>query len=541
MQLLWLGCAVVALLILIVLVGFIWLAKLYRDEKTDPLRKLRGLEAPFFDSLADEVIGANQVQHNEWVEALGKTFKFNGFGKFDYRLVTSDLRALSYILNSPIYEKPWQTQRLLSSFLGRGIGIMEGKEHARLRRIVAPAFSNTNVRRLYAPVFAEKAAQLCEVWENAILSDEKKQPELDVSHWLNRATLDVIGLASFDHDFDGLRNDNQQIFKAYKEMFEQFIKGKLIDVIIQIYCPWITKFWKTNVSQIFQKNMKIIYTFGESVIQNKKRLVSAASSQGLSEKNGFGSDLLSRLLEANINSSLDPSQRLTDKEILDQINNFLFAGSDSSALAMCWCLDFLAHHPTIQTQLREEVRSMTRGSDMEEYTAALETLPYLDSVVKETLRLSSPVHSTIRAPVQDDMIPLSEELALADGTVVREIKVRKGTYIHIPLEAFNIDKAMWGEDATEFKPERWSTLSSEAKSHPGLGGVLSFSFGPHSCPGWKFALTEIKVFIAALVSQFVFTPCEEIQRVNVILQRPYVQYKWEEGCKLPLKVELYAQ
>lgn len=84
--------------------------------------------------------------HEEWVEKYGKTFRFHGFGsvrtsplnglhggeltandsdffnisQYDYRLMSLDLRAVSHVLNSPVYEKPWQTRKLLSRLLGRG-------------------------------------------------------------------------------------------------------------------------------------------------------------------------------------------------------------------------------------------------------------------------------------------------------------------------------------------------------------------------------------------------------------------------------------
>lgn len=82
---------------------------------------------------------------------------------------------------------------------------------------------------------------------------------------------------------------------------------------------------------------------------------------------------------------------------------------------------------------------------------AIDSLPYLDAVLKETLRLSPPAHSTIRVAMVDDEIPLSEEMKMRDGSVETVFKVKKGQWFHIPLEASNIDKAMWGEDAWEFK------------------------------------------------------------------------------------------
>jgi len=68
---------------------------------------------------------------------------------------------------------------------------------------------------------------------------------------------------------------------------------------------------------------------------------------------------------------------------------------------------------------------------------------------------------------------------------------------------------------------------------------MTFSFGPHSCLGYKFTIAEIKVFLATIVSQFVFTPAEgvEITKFNAILTRPYVK---ELGTRLPVVVGRYT-
>ena len=55
----------------------------------------------------------------------------------------------------------------------------------------------------------------------------------------------------------------------------------------------------------------------------------------------------------------------------------------------------------------------------------------------------------------DTIIPLSEPLRCTDGTVITEVPVPKGTTILLNLRACNTNKALWGEDACEWKPERW--------------------------------------------------------------------------------------
>jgi cytochrome P450 len=164
-------------------------------------------------------------------------------------------------------------------------------------------------------------------------------------------------------------------------------------------------------------------------------------------------------VKANAESGLPSDQRVTDQEMLDIVNTILSAGSDTVALAIIWALHFLATHPEAQARLREEVTTVPLYSPSQVCTEeemialfdSIDSLPYLDAVLKESLRLSPSVHSTIRVAMMDDEIPLSEEMKMRDGSVENVFRVKKGQWIHIPLEASNIDRAIWGEDAWEFK------------------------------------------------------------------------------------------
>jgi len=132
---------------------------------------------------------------------------------------------------------------------------------------------------------------------------------------------------------------------------------------------------------------------------------------------------------------------------MDQISTLLFAGSDTTSLAVAWCLHHLSLNPRIQTRLKEELQSLRSVEEL----SVVDKLPYLNAVVQETLRLSPPAHSTIRVAMRDDMIPLSHPINLRDGAVVREVHIRKGSYVHIPIEGLNMSKDIWGKDALIFE------------------------------------------------------------------------------------------
>lgn len=173
-----------------------------------------------------------------------------------------------------------------------------------------------------------------------------------------------------------------------------------------------------------------------------------------------GSDDL--LVKSNVAIDLPPEFRISDQDILHNVNTFMFAGSDTSSLSVTWTLLLLAQNPTIQTRLRDELLSVSLSStssdlgedEIQALHDAISNLPFLHNVTRESLRLIPPVHSSLRVATQDDQIPTMYPVHKRDGTVdenLRKVKVSKGSFIHVAIEAFNLDKHVWGSDAWEFK------------------------------------------------------------------------------------------
>lgn len=169
-------------------------------------------------------------------------------------------------------------------------------------------------------------------------------------------------------------------------------------------------------------------------------------------------------MKSNASTDIAPEQRISDEDMLHNINTFMFAGSDTSSLSVTWTLLLLAQHPAIQTRLREELIAVALVENFYELTPEevdslyekIADLPYLQNVVRESLRLIPPVHSSLRVAMEDDEIPTSSPvmMRMADGSVregLKSVKISKGSFVHVPIEAFNLDKEIWGEDAWDFK------------------------------------------------------------------------------------------
>ncbi|KIJ68616.1 hypothetical protein HYDPIDRAFT_81313 [Hydnomerulius pinastri MD-312] len=537
---------------------------------SDPLKNVQGPEGSLLQNHFREVMDPTHSPdtHDSWVKAYGRTFKFHGFGRHDYRLFSVDVRVISHVLNSPVYEKPWQTRSLLTRLFGRGVFAMEGEEHKILRKLISPAFSTQAIKAM-TPIFFQKAEELRDRWECLTATPTSIDAEglpplppppylptrsladtvLDVSHWFSRAAFDVIGLAGFDYHFRSLQHESEDVYLAYRNMFKVADRNPGVRGLIQLYFPFIEKILPDEGSRILKESQAVIQQAGKELIQSKKTAILAekASAKDIKEK-----DILSLLIKSNL--STDESKRISDADLLDQLSTFLFAGSDSTSLTMAWCTHLLSLNPDVQARLRDEIFSLSAcssntttssGYSPQSHAEAIDALPYLDAVIRETLRLCPPVHGTMRVATRDDNIPVSSPILLRDGTVVREgetFPIRKGSYVHVPIEALNFSEDIWGTDARSFNPDRWTSLpcTARAPAYPGIANLMTFSFGPHACPGWKFSILQTKIFMATLLPHFVFEPAADIQKFNAVLTRPYVYDQFEHGARLPLKVGKYT-
>jgi cytochrome P450 len=160
----------------------------------------------------------------------------------------------------------------------------------------------------------------------------------------------------------------------------------------------------------------------------------------------------------------------------------------------------MCRHPEIQEALRKELRRAYPSSDPSWDELSGTQLPLLDGVVHETLRLHPAVSELVKVvcatpshscrwfshlqaqPVTDDTLPLGTPVTLADGSVIDQLHVPAGTKLAVPITVVNRMRSLWGDDAWEFKPERWANggaiIPAAAKDIQGHRHLLTFINGP---------------------------------------------------------------
>ncbi|ESK92976.1 cytochrome p450 [Moniliophthora roreri MCA 2997] len=516
--------------------------------RVNPLRRLGG--PPVKSLFANHLYAVLDPAHSplvyeNFVKKYGRSIRIRGVGPWDDRLLTLDPLSLSHVLkNTQVYEKPWQSRKLITSLIGEGMLSAEGQTHKRQRRVATPAFSIQNMRALVPLVF-RKGEELKDKWAAMLDRDAEKQREaiVDVCHWVSRATFDVIGLAGFDYNFNAIQDETNELFVAYKEMFEVAIsQSNMFRTLMTVYIPYLNKLFPDKIARTVERCQSVIRRVAGHLIQEKKRKIADGIKSGYAYE---GKDLLTLLLKSNDAVDLPPEHRISDEDILNNINTFMFAGSDTSSLTVTWLLYLLATHPDTQSRLRDELLPLASSSELEFSEEEIQSiyeqiaeLPYLHNVVREALRLIPPVHSSIRVATRDDLVPTMYPV----GEDKRhQVLLSKGSFVHVSVEAFNLDKEVWGEDAWVFNPDRWEKLPNKVLEQPGLfSNILTFSAGPRSCIGMRFSMIEIKAFVFILLTNFAFKPTDDhIIKANVVLTRPYIKGRFSQGSQLPLIIERY--
>ncbi|KAJ6157474.1 n-alkane-inducible cytochrome P450 [Penicillium chermesinum] len=174
-------------------------------------------------------------------------------------------------------------------------------------------------------------------------------------------------------------------------------------------------------------------------------------------------------------------------ELTDQLLSILLAGRDTTASLLAITFWVLARRPDVWTTLRKEILTLDgRKPDFQE----LKNLTYLSWVLNEVLRLYPVV------PVNSRMANKDTHLPVGGGPDGKDpIFVPKGNEVFYSVSTMHRRKDIYGDDAEEFRPERWEKL------RPGWA-YLPFNGGPRICIGQQFALTEAGYTVVRVLQEF---------------------------------------
>jgi cytochrome P450 len=211
----------------------------------------------------------------------------------------------------------------------------------------------------------------------------------------------------------------------------------------------------------------------------KQYILDKKQSHSQNSPTGKPKDILDLAL-----SDPDYGSSTSTSELMDQIKTFFFAGHDTTASTISWAYYFLSRSPSSLLLLRQELDTVFgKESTPQDVASQLindpkthTRLDYTLAVIKESLRLEPPA-----APARE--IPPGYILKTRSG---REFAFPEGTMVYISAWLLHRNENVWGEDAREFKPERFLP----GKHVP--WGYIPFSKRPRDCIGSNLAYLEVR-------------------------------------------------
>ncbi|KAF9002247.1 cytochrome P450 [Cyathus striatus] len=429
-------------------------------------------------------------------------------------LYVFDPRAMQHVIvkDQSTYVR---TEDGIQVLFGDGLLAVNGDHHKKQRKMLNPAFSTTHIREMI-PTFWEVSHKLHDTLVTKIKNGAQ---EIDISVWMTRMALELVGQSGLGYSFDPMIEGAppHPYSIAVKDLVPSTsrlstLRG-LYPVLSRIGTPGFRR-WVINVSpfKLLHKLRDIIdFMHNTSVeILESKRKALEEGDETVARQVARGKDIMSILLKANMEASED--DRLPEDEVIAQMSTLTLAATDTTSNALSRILHLLSLHPEVQDKLRNEIsQAFTKHGDLA--YDELESLPYLDAICRETLRLYPPVSVVFRTANQDIMLPLSTPLKGVDGKDIPEIYVPKGTNVFVSILASNRNPEIWGEDVMEWKPERWlSPLPNSVKdAHiPGIySNMMTFIGGGRACIGFKFSQLEMKVVLVMLLKSFAFAPSDK--------------------------------
>ncbi|ORY94873.1 cytochrome P-450 cyp509A1 [Syncephalastrum racemosum] len=353
--------------------------------------------------------------------------------------------------------------------IGPNILFENGHNWKRHRKVANPAFH----RSMPVELFGRLTHKLFRVM------DGLDADNIEFQNLTIRWTLDAIGLAGFDFDFDAITSADSEWVRKYDsfnyEMFDPFFA----------LMPWVERnfLWLFPQRKRIHQDLTDFLDMLDKVIENKRLAIAEGKTNTVIKENE--KDLLTLMIESENETGV-----LSNEELKSDLCIFFLAGHDTTANALAFAAYYLAVNPDIQQKAREEAIRVF-GDAPEDILPNLEQvkdLPYINQIMKETLRINPPAPNiTIRRTTQD--------------VEVNGVIIPKDHRVALDIYELQHNPKVW-RNPDVFDPERFAP-GGEAEQLSGQGMAwLPFSNGSRQCIGMAFSLAEQRVMLPMLLRKY---------------------------------------
>ena len=213
-----------------------------------------------------------------------------------------------------------------------------------------------------------------------------------------------------------------------------------------------------------------------------------------------------------------------DKFLRDSIVSLIVAMRDTTSAALTWFFALLLENPNVETKIRHEINtnlpktatSQERPWSAIDHKEFLNTLVYLHAALYEAMRLYPPIPLERKTSVNSDVLPSGHKID-ANSTII------------YPIYALGRMRSVWGEDALEFKPERWISETGGLRHEPS-SKFLVFNSGPRSCSGKHLAMTAMKIIVVEILQNFDI----KLVKGHTIEPKPRLSLHMKHGLRVTL-------
>ncbi|XP_053537059.1 sterol 26-hydroxylase, mitochondrial [Ictalurus punctatus] len=288
----------------------------------------------------------------------------------------------------------------------------------------------------------------------------------NMSNEMYRFTLEGMARILFETRIGCLENEipaeTQNFIDSVNQMKTEIMVLSLLPKWTRNYLP----FWQCYIS-----GWDGIFKFARKLIDRKMEHIQMCLDAGQEIAGGYLSYLL---FNAN----------MSKKDVYGSISELLMGGVDTTSNTMMWALYLLSQDPKAQETLYQEVNSIIKG-DRVPTAEDINSMPYLKSVIKETLRMY---------PVA----PVNARLLSENDVIIGGHFFPKKTTFMMNHYAISHDETVFPEPRV-FKPERWLR---DGRERPIPFGSIPFGYGVRGCVGKRIAELEMHLTLARIIKLF---------------------------------------
>ncbi|KAK7792766.1 hypothetical protein R5R35_004879 [Gryllus longicercus] len=410
-------------------------------------------------------------------------------------IVVADAKYMEHFLSSNTNITKNMTYGFLEPWLGTGLLTSTGSKWKHHRKIITPTF-HFKILEQFVEVFNNSG--------NVMIQKLKKEVnggEFDIYNYITLCALDSICETAMGVSMNVQNDGNSEYVSALQGLADLIMKRTFI--------PWLFPkfiFDRSELGKLQKGYLKILHDTTNKVIADRKRELAEKHNDETSDET-FENEIGQKKKLAFLDLLLQYTKgegNLTDEEIREEVDTFMFEGHDTTASAMSFCLLLLSKNLECQEIAYAELKEIFGNSDREATMKDLQDMKYLECVIKESLRIYPSVPFFAR---------LLDEDVHIDG-----VHIVKGTNILLSPVFLHRNQSYF-PDPEKFDPDRFSAENIQGRN-PYV--YLPFSAGPRNCIGQKFAMMEMKSTISKVLRNFKLSPGSK----EVVLSAELVLRNW---------------